>query len=104
MTDSPTPKTQEWITDECYDANGFVTVRLADGTSNGDTESQPVATFHQVDDAHRAVHACNELPKLEAENARLREALESLLTATEEESVDSQIIRSARTALNRKDS
>jgi hypothetical protein len=32
--------------DECRDAQGFVTIRRFDGSPNGDTEAQPIATVY----------------------------------------------------------
>jgi hypothetical protein len=29
-------KHKKWTVDECVDANGFYTIRIADGTGNGD--------------------------------------------------------------------
>jgi hypothetical protein len=34
------------IVDPISDANGFYTIRWDNGTENGDTESQPVATVY----------------------------------------------------------
>ena len=35
-----------WTVDDCPDADGYDTIRLADGTANGNTEAQPIATAY----------------------------------------------------------
>lgn len=35
-----------WKVDECADANGFATIRPDDGSANGDTDAQPLATVY----------------------------------------------------------
>lgn len=40
-------KHTSWVLDECRDANGFYTVRIADGSPNGDTGACPIATVYQ---------------------------------------------------------
>ena len=35
-----------WTVDDCPDADGYDTIRLADGTLNGNTEAQPIATAY----------------------------------------------------------
>lgn len=40
------PAITPWIVDECPDANGFSTVAIDDGSLNGSTEEQPVATVY----------------------------------------------------------
>ena len=47
------------IVDECLDANGFWTVRVADGTPSGNTQEQPVATFYDRDLAEWFVYHYN---------------------------------------------
>lgn len=37
---------REWVVDECPDAHGNWTIRCADGTPNGDTEEDVVATVY----------------------------------------------------------
>lgn len=37
---------QKWVVDPIPDANGNWTVRIADGSPNGNTEENPVATFY----------------------------------------------------------
>ncbi len=44
-----------WIVDPIQDANGHWTIRLADGTENGNTEAQPIATVYDRADAYRIV-------------------------------------------------
>ena len=34
----------DWIVDECPDAHGNLTIRVADGSPNGNTELEPIAT------------------------------------------------------------
>lgn len=57
---SPLPKLQA---DECPDANGFVTLRPFDGSPNGDTIEQPIATVYDSGHASFIVRACNEYGK-----------------------------------------
>lgn len=45
--------------DECSDANGFYTLRWADGTPNGDTQSQPLATIFDYEVAQLIQEAVN---------------------------------------------
>lgn len=40
---------QPWVVDECPDANGHFTIRIADGSPNGDIEQQPIATVYDSD-------------------------------------------------------
>ena len=47
------------IVDPCPDANGNATIRWADGSENGDTERQCVATVYNEDDAQGIVDAWN---------------------------------------------
>lgn len=50
--DPMTPHTPgSWTVDECPDASGFHTVRSADGTPNGNTEAEPIATVYEESDA-----------------------------------------------------
>ena len=35
-----------WTVDDCPDGEGYDTIRLADGTANGNTEAQPIATAY----------------------------------------------------------
>ena len=48
-----------WHMDECEDAAGFCTIRRHDGTQNGDTDGQPIATVYQPEDAEMIVCAVN---------------------------------------------
>jgi hypothetical protein len=51
---------EPWIADECFDASGFITIRVADGTPNGDADEQPIATVYS--EAHaRLIAAAPEL-------------------------------------------
>ena len=47
------------IVDLCSAANGESTIRWADGSENGDTERQPVATVYDHNDAQGIVDAWN---------------------------------------------
>lgn len=47
------------VVDECPDANGNWTIRLADGSSNGDISVPPVATVYDHDHALLIVRAIN---------------------------------------------
>jgi hypothetical protein len=40
-----------WQDDVCLDANGFHTIRQDDGTPNGDTDTQPIATAYTAANA-----------------------------------------------------
>lgn len=40
------PEFQKWVVDECEDASGNYTIRLDDGTPNGNTEEPPIATVY----------------------------------------------------------
>lgn len=53
-----------WIDDECISMGGFVTIRRADGSPNGDTEEQPIATVYGQEDAAFIVRACNSFEAL----------------------------------------
>lgn len=48
-----------WVVDECQDANGFWTIRLADGTENGNTDAQPIATVFDLAIAEHIVATHN---------------------------------------------
>jgi len=65
-------KQPNWVADDCPDASGFITIRLADGTENGNTEVWPIATVYRAKDADRIVRACNS-------HADLLAALEGLV-------------------------
>lgn len=54
-----TKHTPRLTADECPDANGFITLRSYDGTANGDTGEQPIATVYDQDHAEFIVQACN---------------------------------------------
>lgn len=36
----------KWVVDECQDANGYWTIRISDGTANGDMDKEPIATVY----------------------------------------------------------
>jgi type VI protein secretion system component VasF len=40
-----------WTADECVDARGFTTIRPSDGSANGDTDVEPIATVYREADA-----------------------------------------------------
>lgn len=46
-----------WTVDECPDAQGNFTLRASDGGPNGDTVSQPIATFYEGENADLAAAA-----------------------------------------------
>lgn len=48
-----------WQIDECLDADDNATIRRSDGTSNGNTEEQPIATVFLYPDAELIVRAVN---------------------------------------------
>ena len=50
--------------DECPDANGNWTMRFADGTPNGNTEEEPLATFYNLETAKHFVAMNNGMGKL----------------------------------------
>ena len=52
------------VLDECRDAQGAYTLRLADGTANGDTKACPIATVYQDHNAAHIVHCVNTYPAL----------------------------------------
>lgn len=66
ITDKATPG--PYTTDECPEANGFTTIRRANGECNGDTEAQPIATVYREKDA-----------RLLAASWEMREALEKAM-------------------------
>lgn len=49
------------IVDSCPDANGFWTIRVADGTPHGDLTVQPIATVYDRYNADRIVETFNKL-------------------------------------------
>lgn len=60
---------RQWTFDECEDANGYMTIRIANGTPNGDTEAMPIATVYDLSaaaliaaapDLHRTLSALME--------------------------------------------
>ena len=50
---------QNWIVDPCPDANGFHTIRIADGSEHGNTEEQPIATVFEREIADHIVTTHN---------------------------------------------
>lgn len=48
-----------WIVDPCPDAYGNWTIRLDDGSENGDTDSNPVATVYSENVADSIVLSHN---------------------------------------------
>lgn len=44
-----------WIVDECPDADGNFTIRIADGSPNGNTDEQPIATVYLLEIAETIV-------------------------------------------------
>ena len=51
--------TPPWVADPIDDANGFTTIRIADGSLNGNTEEQPIATVYDEENATFIVRAVN---------------------------------------------
>ncbi len=49
------PEFQKWVVDDCPDANGFSTIRIADGTVHGNTEEEPIATVYDEEMAQYIV-------------------------------------------------
>lgn len=49
MRESATPQPERWVVDEQPDANGNSTIRIDDGSLNGDTTQQPIATVYSPD-------------------------------------------------------
>jgi hypothetical protein len=45
----------KWQIDDCPDAKGFWTIRTHDGTINGDTTQQPIATVYDLANAELIV-------------------------------------------------
>ena len=68
------------VVDECRDAHGFYTIRLADGTPNGDTNHAPIATAYSDRTADALVLACNAYDAHLARIATLEAALERVVT------------------------
>lgn len=50
---------QKWVVDECADANGNWTIRIDNGTPNGDTELEVVATVYGLALAEHIVETHN---------------------------------------------
>ena len=56
----------KFTVDKCPDAGGgFVTIRMADGSPNGNIESQPIATVYKLDYAKLLAAAPDLLAALE---------------------------------------
>jgi len=55
-----------WIADECCAFSGHVTIRMADGTPNGDTDRQPIATVYDAADAPMVAAAPDAIAALRA--------------------------------------
>lgn len=67
------------IVDQCEDAQGNITIRKNDGSENGDTDSQPVATVYEPEYAKIIAAA----PELLAEVIRLKKRIQFLEQYTE---------------------
>ena len=79
MTTPQTPHTPfSFVLDECRDAQGAYTLRLADGTANGNTEACPIATVYQDHNAAHIVHCVNTYPALLAALKQARAAFADL--------------------------
>lgn len=57
------PEDVRWKIDECLSPGGFYTIRPYDGTPNGNTEAQPIATVYREEDA-RLIAAAPDLLKV----------------------------------------
>ena len=66
-----------WTMDKCPDAHGFSTIRPSDGSINGDTDAQPIATVYRPDHALLIATA----PETAAERDRLRAVNAAMLAA-----------------------
>ena len=75
-----------WTVDPVPDANGFATIRPADGTETGDVAAQPIAVVYRAEDAERIMSAL-----------RKAAALEVLLAALEKERPAREISRAVAT-------
>jgi len=53
----------KWVVDECPDANGHFTIRLDDGSGNGNIEAQPIATVPDLTTAESIVSNHNAFDK-----------------------------------------
>lgn len=62
--------------DKCPDANGHLTLRFADGTANGNTEAQPIATVYEQADADFIAQAWNAHDELLRACQRVLRAIE----------------------------
>ena len=67
-----------WIVDECADYRGFETIRVADGTPNGNTGMQPIATVYNEANAALIVKAVNAHEKLVAAFTAAVERMEAV--------------------------
>ena len=52
---------ENWVVDACPDANGFWTIRIADGTPSGNTSLQPIATVFSYQNAEMIIKSNNYL-------------------------------------------
>jgi hypothetical protein len=50
-----------WVVDECPNDSGHWTIRFADGSPNGDTDRQPIATVYDLYIAEKMVEIHNAL-------------------------------------------
>lgn len=58
---------QKWVVDECADANGNWTIRIDNGTLNGDTGARVVATVYGLALAEHIVETHNKVLAIHAE-------------------------------------
>jgi hypothetical protein len=82
-----------WTVDECPDANGLMTIRKADGSPNGDLDSDPIATVIDDNDAS-LIAAAPEMRLALVLNEQVLLELSSLLEELEEEETRS-LVRTA---------
>lgn len=59
MSEKTMKKTKRLVVDSCPDANGFFTIRENDGSEEGNTSIEPIATVYDQDMAERLVYAYN---------------------------------------------
>lgn len=71
---------ENWVVDECEDADKHFTIRPADATVNGDTSAQPIATVYDRSHAERIVACVNACAGIE-NPADLRKQRDELLEA-----------------------
>jgi hypothetical protein len=69
-----------WIVDECPDAGGFQTIRIADGSKNGNINEEPIATVYSPNNARLIASAPDLLAALDDLHALSHGAIREHLT------------------------